>query len=114
MTATLNKFAQRDLAEDKMNARSKLLGLGWFFVACLVLMAGLSVAGELFNSSRVGEHGSLIAVAFGLYLMLPVAVFMAARKGKHLPYWGLAVYLLVMPLSLYFIVLKWYDSKAAR
>lgn len=111
MTVTMNKFAQRDLAEDKTNARTKLLGLGWLFVACLVLMAGLSVAGEVFNSSRVGEHGSLISLAFSLYLMLPVAVFMAARKGKHLPYWVLAAYLLVMQLSLYFIVLKWFDSK---
>lgn len=113
MTMTVNKFALRDQVEDRLNARAKLLALGWLGVACLVLMAGLGLSGQLFNSSRVEEHGSLIAVAFSLYLMVPVAIFLAAWKKRHLPYWALALYFLVMPLAIYFIILKWFDSKTA-
>lgn len=95
--------------EKRLKARQALMLPGWLFMACIALMLFLGT-GDLLTSA-VDMNEKLMAGVFYAYMGVTAAIFLAAWKGKHLPYILLIAYCLIMPLGFYYLILKWFDRK---
>lgn len=109
MIAMTQDIQVSDKEEKRLKVRQALMLPGWLFLACIAVMLFLGT-GNLFTSAD-GMNEKLIAGAFFAYMGLAGAIFLAAWKGKHLPYIILGAYSLVMPLGFYYIILKWFDRR---
>ena len=103
------QYEEVDKAEKRLRVRQALMLPGWLFLACLAVMLTLGT-GDLLTSA-IGMNEKLVAGLFYGYLGLAGAIFLAAWKGKHLPYIILIAYGLVMPLAFYYLILKWFDRR---
>lgn len=109
MIAMTQDVQLSDKQEMRLKVRQALMLPGWVFMACIALMLFLGTGDLLTNAAGAGEK--MLAVVFYVYMGVTAAIFLAAWKGKHLPYIILIAYSLIMPLGFYYLILKWFDRK---